>query len=79
MRPWGPPVMVVTTMWQAPGVAVPPLAGLPGDAKMPLNLPSTASAYFWGPCVANVWNAFTCALHCTRQGKMLGLWTPCTG
>lgn len=46
VRLWGPPVMVVTTMWQVPGGAVPPFAGLPGDARMPLNLPSTASAYF---------------------------------
>ena len=63
VRPWGPSVMMATTMRQVAACPEPPcwLAGLLADARAPLNLPSTARAYGCGPCVLNTWYAFTCA------------------
>ena len=54
--------MVATTMRQTAACAELPsrLAGLLAEARAPVNFPSTAKAYGWGPCVLNTWYALTC-------------------
>jgi hypothetical protein len=53
--------MRASTMLQVPGRCEDPTAaGFWGEASAPLNLPRTARAYFWGPCVLYTLKAFTC-------------------